>query len=89
MDYWRDIVQEFQATGDFNGDFIDKGLIQFCFLKIIQNKLDTVVRIWDNHRIRPDGNGCALYHGKPCLMSGNLFDNIDLSSVKAFNVELQ
>ncbi|KAJ8381257.1 hypothetical protein SKAU_G00020350 [Synaphobranchus kaupii] len=68
VDYWRDVFQEFQATGDFNGDFIDKGLIQFCFLKIIQNELDTVVTMWDNHRIRPGGNGRALYHGKPCLM---------------------
>ncbi|XP_055045258.2 uncharacterized protein [Misgurnus anguillicaudatus] len=66
--YWRDVFQEFQATGDFNGDFIDKGLIQFCFLKIIQNELDTVVTMWDNHRIRPGGNGHPNYHGKPCLM---------------------
>lgn len=36
VDYWRDVFREFQATGDFSGDFIDKGLIQFCFLKIIQ-----------------------------------------------------
>ena len=36
VDYWRDVFREFQATVDFSGDFIDKGVIQFCFLKIIQ-----------------------------------------------------
>ncbi|XP_041931226.1 uncharacterized protein LOC121694889 isoform X2 [Alosa sapidissima] len=68
VDYWRDVFREFQATGDFSGDFIDKGLIQFCFLKIVQEELDTVVRMWDNHRIRPGSNGRDLYHGKPVMM---------------------
>ncbi|XP_063063721.1 uncharacterized protein LOC134456267 [Engraulis encrasicolus] len=68
VDYWRDVFREFQATGDFSGDFIDKGLVQFCFLKIIQDELDTVVQMWDSHRIRPGRNGRDLYHGKPAMM---------------------
>ncbi|KAL2096354.1 hypothetical protein ACEWY4_008502 [Coilia grayii] len=68
VDYWRDVFREFQATGHFRGDFIDKGLIQFCFLKIIQDELDTVVQMWDNHRIRRGRNGRDLYHGKPVIM---------------------
>ncbi|XP_034552285.1 uncharacterized protein LOC117821856 [Notolabrus celidotus] len=67
-DYWRDLFQEFQSVGDFNGDIVDKGLIQFCFLDVIQKELDTVVRMWNRHRIRPGGNGRDLYHGKPFLM---------------------
>ena len=35
-DYWRDWFQEFQSVGDFRGDMVDKGLIQFCFLSLIQ-----------------------------------------------------
>lgn len=31
-EYCIDFFQEFQSTGDFNGDMVDKGLIQFCFL---------------------------------------------------------
>lgn len=37
-------------------------------LSVLQNELDTVVRMWDNHHIRPSGNGRALYHAKPCLV---------------------
>ncbi|CAK6984265.1 uncharacterized protein LOC115380193, partial [Scomber scombrus] len=67
-EYWRDLFQEFQSAGEFNGDMVDKGLIQFCFLDVIQEELDTVVRMWNTHRIRPSGNGRDLYHGKPFLM---------------------
>ena len=35
-EYWRDLFQEFQSAGEFNGDMVDKGLIQFCFLDVIQ-----------------------------------------------------
>lgn len=38
------------------------------FVCLLQNELDTVVRMWDNHRIRPSGNGRDLLHGKPFLM---------------------
>ncbi len=35
-DYWMDMFKELRSTGDFTGDATDKGLIQFCFLSIIQ-----------------------------------------------------
>lgn len=35
-EYWRDLFMEFQFAGDFNGDMVDKGLIQFCFIDVIQ-----------------------------------------------------
>ena len=35
---------------------------------VLQEELDTVVRMWNTHRIRPSGNGRDLYHGKPFLM---------------------
>ncbi|KAG2467481.1 PPR21 phosphatase, partial [Polypterus senegalus] len=68
VDYWRDLFLEFQSVGDFNGHVVDKGLIQFCFLDVIQRELDTVVRMWNNHRIRPGGSGRDLFHGRPFLM---------------------
>lgn len=34
----------------------------------LQDELDTVVQMWNNHRIRPGRNGCDLYHGKPVMM---------------------
>ncbi|XP_008282990.1 uncharacterized protein LOC103359432 isoform X2 [Stegastes partitus] len=67
-DYWRNLFQEFQSVGDFNGDMVDKGLIQFCFLDVIQKELDTVVTMWNTHRIRPGSTGHDLFHGKPFLM---------------------
>ncbi|KAK9977241.1 hypothetical protein ABG768_019062 [Culter alburnus] len=65
--YWMDMFKELQSTGDFTGDATDKCLIRFCFLSLIQDELDTVVNMWNNHRIRRS-NGCDLQHGKPFLM---------------------
>ncbi|KAA0706217.1 hypothetical protein E1301_Tti016289 [Triplophysa tibetana] len=65
--YWMDVFKELQSAGDFSGDATDKGLIQFCFLALIQDELDTVVNMWNNHRIRRS-NGRDIQHGKPFLM---------------------
>ena len=34
--YWMDLFNKIKDDGYFSGDDLDKGLIQFCFLKIIQ-----------------------------------------------------
>jgi hypothetical protein len=36
VDYSRDLFLEFPSVGEFNGDMVDMGLVQFCFLKVIQ-----------------------------------------------------
>lgn len=37
--FWIDVFQTLQRDGHFAGDFLDKNLIQFCFLNLIQAKL--------------------------------------------------
>lgn len=34
--FWMNLFQTFQDDGHFTGDFLDKNLIQFCFLNLVQ-----------------------------------------------------
>ncbi|KAJ8319785.1 hypothetical protein KUTeg_001372 [Tegillarca granosa] len=49
--YFMDLFAEFgnDLHDLYCGDFLDKNLIQFCFLKIIQADLDDVQDIWNTH----------------------------------------
>lgn len=36
VQFWIDLFQLMKDTGHFSGDFVDKNLVQFCFMKLIQ-----------------------------------------------------
>ncbi len=36
VQFWMDILQTLKDDGLFSGDFLDKSLVQFCFLNLIQ-----------------------------------------------------
>jgi hypothetical protein len=36
VQYWIEFFQQLQSQGNFNGDFLDKSLVQFCFMPTIQ-----------------------------------------------------
>ncbi|XP_035985476.1 uncharacterized protein LOC118558974 [Fundulus heteroclitus] len=63
--FWMNLFQTFQDDGHFTGDFLDKSLIQFCFLNLIQDELDDVVNTWNSHRIRPSASAAS---GRPVVM---------------------
>ncbi|KAJ8332774.1 hypothetical protein SKAU_G00416700 [Synaphobranchus kaupii] len=42
--------------GEFDGEFLDKNLILFCFLGLIQDELDSTKECWNSHLIRPSSN---------------------------------
>ncbi|XP_047242593.1 uncharacterized protein LOC124881124 isoform X1 [Girardinichthys multiradiatus] len=63
--FWMSLFQTFQDDGHFTGDFLDKNLIQFCFLNLIQDELDDVVHTWNSHKIRPSGGASS---GQPVVM---------------------
>ncbi|XP_073449710.1 uncharacterized protein [Aquarana catesbeiana] len=67
VQFWINLLRNIQNDGYFTGDFIDKNLIQFCFLNIIQAELDEVVYIWNSHNMRKckrqDSSG-----GRPILL---------------------
>ncbi|XP_051942829.1 uncharacterized protein LOC127615238 isoform X2 [Hippocampus zosterae] len=65
--FWINLFQTLQDDGHFSGDFLDKSLIRFCFLNLVQDELDEVVYTWNAHKIRP-----SLHHdtasGRPVVM---------------------
>ncbi|XP_045158598.2 uncharacterized protein LOC123524453 [Mercenaria mercenaria] len=67
VQYWIDFFTMLKSTGDFNGSFLDKAVLQFCFMDLIQEELNSIVKLWNNHRIRPSSNPNQPY-GRPFLM---------------------
>ncbi|XP_027858982.1 uncharacterized protein LOC114135683 [Xiphophorus couchianus] len=67
IQFWMDLFDKLKADGHFSDNFLDKALIQFCFLHIIQKELNEVVSAWNHHRIRPTHNSQSP-HGRPFMM---------------------
>ncbi|XP_037136560.1 uncharacterized protein LOC119139703 [Syngnathus acus] len=65
--FWINLFQTLQEDGHYTGDFLDKSLIQFCFLNLVQDELDEVVNTWNSHKIRPRSNGDTA-SGRPVVM---------------------
>lgn len=65
--FWMNLFQSFQDDGHFTGDFLDKSLIQFCFLNLVQDELDEVVNSWNSHKIRQRASDGAA-SGRPFVM---------------------
>ncbi|XP_030578347.1 uncharacterized protein LOC115796976 [Archocentrus centrarchus] len=65
--FWINLFQTLQDDGHFSGDFLDKSLIQFCFLNLVQDELNEVVTTWNSHKIRPKA-GHGVTGGRPVLM---------------------
>ncbi|KAL5016204.1 hypothetical protein ScPMuIL_005793 [Solemya velum] len=57
--YWLDFFQKLardSGTTSFPGDFLDKSLIQFCFVEFIQRDLDALAATWNTHVIASKTN---------------------------------
>jgi len=51
---WIDMFESLVASGVFQpGNVKQTECLRFCFMHLIQNELDNVVREWNTHRIRP------------------------------------
>ncbi|KAJ8284258.1 hypothetical protein COCON_G00031080 [Conger conger] len=64
---FRIMFKAHQDNGHFSGDFLDKSLIQFCFLNLVQKEVDEVVRTWNTHKIRARP-GQDVHGGRPVIM---------------------
>lgn len=62
-----DIFKNLTNSGRFSGDNLDKMLIQFCFMKLIQNELDEVATTWNAYLIRPI-RGHSMPSGRRIVM---------------------
>ncbi|XP_033761355.1 uncharacterized protein LOC117343145 [Pecten maximus] len=65
--FWMDLFKQLQDDNYFIGDFLDKNLIQFCLMDLIQADIDSTITVWNCHRIRPS-KMTALPCGRPALM---------------------
>ncbi|XP_046579233.1 uncharacterized protein LOC124286835 [Haliotis rubra] len=76
--HWIDTFEILKGMDLFVGGFLDKSLIQFCFMDLIQSELDEVVKLWNTHRIRSSKHLQAP-GGKPVVMysCADLYDAHD------------
>ncbi|KAK5646176.1 hypothetical protein RI129_004640 [Pyrocoelia pectoralis] len=88
--FWMNLFHGLKDGGLFSGSFIDKALVQFCFLKIIQAELNTLITEWNMHKIRKCRNNISP-SGRPFVMfhTPELYDTRDyLHSVSRADIEL-
>uniref|UniRef100_A0A3B1K095 Zmp:0000000984 n=1 Tax=Astyanax mexicanus TaxID=7994 RepID=A0A3B1K095_ASTMX len=64
---WMNRFQKLKDLDCFTGDFLDKQLILFTCLNIIEEELQQLVHLWNTHNIRPSRNAVAP-HGRPFIM---------------------
>ncbi|WAR17141.1 hypothetical protein MAR_031735 [Mya arenaria] len=67
VQYWMDFFKLLESNGSYTGDLLDKALVQFCFMDVIQEELDEVRQLWNCHRIRPVRNNISP-SGRPVTM---------------------
>ncbi|KAJ8025185.1 hypothetical protein HOLleu_35319 [Holothuria leucospilota] len=65
--FWMDLFGSLRDEGLFDGGYIDKALIQFCFLRLIQKELDSFVTQWNSHRIASSRMSNGPF-GRPIVM---------------------
>lgn len=67
MEFYISLFVDLKDRGLFDGGYLDKSLIQFCFMGIIQDELDKVASVWDSHMIRQSKND-RVPSGRPRVM---------------------
>nr|XP_022287723.1 uncharacterized protein LOC111100295 [Crassostrea virginica] len=65
--FWMNTFQGLKDIDKFNGEVIDKNILQFCFMQMIQDELEDIVELWNTHRIRPYRNRVTP-SGRPTIM---------------------
>ncbi|XP_074653583.1 uncharacterized protein LOC141907741 [Tubulanus polymorphus] len=66
VNFWLDLFKRLQDDGYHTGDFIDKNLLQFCFMHVIQHVHDQVVNVWNCNKIRKQR--IDMPTGRPIMM---------------------
>nr|XP_046264635.1 uncharacterized protein LOC124069481 [Scatophagus argus] len=67
MEFYISLFVDLKDRGLFDGGYLDKSLIQYCFMGIIQDELDDIICVWDSHVIRPSKND-RVPSGRPRIM---------------------
>ncbi|KAK2810384.1 hypothetical protein Q5P01_000407 [Channa striata] len=67
VQFWLALLGNLRENGLFDGGLLDKSLLQFCCLGLIQNELDETAQVWNAHHIRPSKN-LNVPSGRPNVM---------------------
>ncbi|XP_072220165.1 uncharacterized protein [Leuresthes tenuis] len=65
VEFWLPLFSDLRDNGFFDGGFLDKAILQFCCMGLIQDELDDTAQVWNAHTIRPSKNTS----GQPNVMS--------------------
>ncbi|XP_070562308.1 uncharacterized protein [Ptychodera flava] len=92
--FWINLFENIRDDGLFDGSFLDKSLIQFCFLNFVQADLDEVSSIWNTHRIRssrnqnaPSGRPILLYSLPELYGADNQLRRVDMQAIQCCEEE--
>ncbi|KAF3850028.1 hypothetical protein F7725_019747 [Dissostichus mawsoni] len=66
-EFWMCLFGDLRDNGHFDGGFLDKSLLQFCCMGLIQDELDDTAQVWNAHTIRPSRN-LNVPSGRPNVM---------------------
>ncbi|XP_038133904.1 uncharacterized protein LOC119778637 [Cyprinodon tularosa] len=67
VEFWLSLFADIRDTGYFDGGFLDKAILQFCCMGLIQDELEDTVQVWNAHTIRPSKN-ISVPSGRPNVM---------------------
>ncbi|XP_070411871.1 uncharacterized protein [Nothobranchius furzeri] len=67
VEFWMSLFADMGDNGFFDGGFLDKAILQFCCMGLIQDELDDTVQVWNAHVIRPSRN-IHVPSGRPNVM---------------------
>ena len=65
--WWVNFFKDLRDLGLFNGDYLHKQCLKFCFLPIIRKELRLVATSWNTHNIQRQRR-CEVEGGKPDVM---------------------
>ncbi|XP_043976973.1 uncharacterized protein LOC122833467 [Gambusia affinis] len=90
MEFWLSLFADIRDNGFFDGEFLDKSILQFCCMGLIQDELDDTAQVWNTHRIRPTKN-LQVPSGRPNVMYAlpELYSTMDfLTPVQVEHIQL-
>ncbi|XP_041361772.1 uncharacterized protein LOC121377750 [Gigantopelta aegis] len=72
IQYWMNLFQSLLDDGKFDGGYLDRELIRFCFLDVIQATLDDIRSTWNRHRLLNSGRPWIM-HTMPSILRDKEF----------------
>ncbi|XP_073798490.1 uncharacterized protein [Danio rerio] len=90
VEFWISLFADLRDKGFFDGGFLDKSLLQFCCMGLIQDELDDTAQVWNAHTIRQSKN-ISSPSGRPNVMYGlpELYQTRDfLTSADSESIQL-